>query len=239
MSILTEREFLPIGKSRDLTGQKFGRLTAIGIVERRVYFDGGSKPFWLCRCECGGESVVCDAKLVSGHTKSCGCIKRENIAERNRGFKCGSHYQGAKSLKLLAVWRGIKNRCTSKNSSEFPRYGGRGISVCDEWLVYKAFEEWALSNGYKEGLSIDRIQNDSGYSPDNCRWATAKEQANNRSTTVTLAAFGESKSLAEWARDDRCNVSYGTLRRRLFSEGMPAEEAITDPLKRQAHPRAS
>lgn len=158
-----------MGRLIDLTGQRFGRLVVMERAENK-----GNAVTWLCKCDCGAETLVSGKDLRRGHTQSCGCFHRENF-----GAICTTH--GARGTRLYNVWRGMKDRCYSKTHKYYKHYGGRGITVCAEWLHdFAAFQGWALSHGYRDDLSIDRIDNDKGYSPDNCRWATATEQRHNR-----------------------------------------------------------
>lgn len=137
----------------------------------------------------------------------------------------GKHFiHGDTGTRLYHIWANMKARCTNTNNRQFVDYGGRGISICEEWLKYEAFRDWALSNGYNERLSIDRIDNDAGYRPDNCRWATPREQANNTRKVRLIAFNGETHSVCEWARI--LGIKQSTLNMRLNKYGWSAEQAL-------------
>lgn len=130
--------------------------------------------------------------------------------------------------KLKQLWVSMRGRCNTRSSGSYHRYGAQGIKICPEWDDYKVFEKWAEENGYKQGLSLDRIDNNKGYSPDNCRWITRKGQLRNRTNNKLLTAFGETKCLSEWVEDDRCTVNFNTLWKRLW-RAWDTEAAITQP----------
>ena len=157
----------------DLTGQRFGHLV---ILERAENGKGGMTRF-LCRCDCGNQKIIMSKHLKSGAIDNCGCMREERMRDTKKSN--GAH-MGCKT-RLYRIWCSMKGRCYNENRERYPDYGGRGITVCDEWIQdFNAFREWALANGYSDNLTIDRKDNDKGYSPDNCRWITVKEQNNNR-----------------------------------------------------------
>lgn len=165
-------------KTKDMLGQRFGKLTVIAFAG----VDENNKAEWKCRCDCGNEVIVTGGNLRSGNTTSCGCVHKKQLSERNSKLLT-TH--GMSKTRLYTIWTDMKQRCGNPNDKYYYLYGGRGISVCSEWKSnFKSFAEWALANGYQDNLSIDRIDNDKGYCSDNCRWATAKEQANNKRKKV-------------------------------------------------------
>ena len=156
---------------KDLTGQKFGRLT---VVERAENTPQG-KARWLCKCECGGTTVATKSDLDLGKVKSCGCLRKETTAELGR---IASH--NGTGTRLYRIWSSMKQRCKYEHHKCFFRYGGRGITVCNTWEEnFAAFRDWALENGYADNLTLDRIDVNGNYEPSNCRWVTMKTQQNN------------------------------------------------------------
>ena len=179
-------------KLHDLTGQKFGRLTAIGIDERA----DTKRTYWVCACDCGNFKTVRSDILLSGCTRSCGCMKREqDVVNLDRT----SHMMSG--TRLYGIWAGIKKRCLNINDIRYQDYGGRGIKVCDEWKnSFETFMKWALNSGYQEDLTIDRIDNDGDYEPNNCRWATMKDQSNNRRSNIKITIGNATKTMTEWCK---------------------------------------
>lgn len=158
-----------MSKLIDLSGQRFGRLT---VIERKGTQCG--HPTWRCLCDCGEETIVASNHLRSGAVTSCGCFRQESITRKN------TMHNGTKT-RLFRIWKGVLQRCFNKNNPAYMNYGGRGITTCQEWQhSFECFRDWALSNGYTDNLTIDRVNNDGNYCPENCRWATRAEQNRNK-----------------------------------------------------------
>jgi hypothetical protein len=182
-----------MGKIRDLTGQRFGRLIAIKPIGKNA----ANKYMWLCQCDCGNLKEVEGCKLTKDHTKSCGCLQIERTIEANT--KHGMATRKAES-RLYNVWRSMRKRCNNSKDKNYKHYGGRGIKVCEEWEDLQTFCQWALSNGYDDTLEIDRIDVNGNYEPQNCRFITHLENSNNKRNTRVAEIGGEVKPLSEWVR---------------------------------------
>jgi hypothetical protein len=186
--------------AKDLTGQIFGRLTVLKRVGKK-----GNNPLWECRCICGKVRQIIAYSLTSGASQSCGCLRAERLgaATNKRNFK-----HGKSESKIHNAWEDMKNRCTNLKCRSYKDYGARGIKVCQRWNdSFDAF--YADTGDPPEGLSLERIDNEKGYGPDNCRWATQKEQCNNTRRNVFLTYQGKTQTLSQWAEE------YG-IDRRLF-----------------------
>ena len=202
-----------MGRKIDLTGQRFGRLTVIGFASRDKKY-GHAK--WLCQCDCGKITDVDSSNLRRGQ-QSCGCLSRENLL-------ASVTKHGKRHTRLYGIWVGMRQRCRDKNNKSYKRYGGRGITVCDEWNKdFTVFEKWAIENGYADNLSIDRIDNNGNYEPSNCRWADDFTQNNNKRDNVLITVGNDTYTATEWARLSGLKPS--TIHNRLFI-GWKPEDAV-------------
>lgn len=198
----------------DLSGMTFGRLTVIEYAGKRH----NGRTQWRCRCQCGNETVATRSNLVAGKIISCGCKRREQAGNINR-------VHGECKTRLYSIWRNMITRTENPKGTAYDRYGGRGIRMCPEWRnSFVAFRDWAVSNGYSDALTIDRINTDGNYTPENCRWVPWKTQFNNRSTNVCLTFQGRSQTAAEWARET--GISRNAIYMRLRA-GWPTERILT------------
>lgn len=198
---------------RDIAGKKFGKLYVVKLHEHAKH---GTSPKWLCKCECGKMTVVTSDHLVSGHTKSCGCSKRKY-------GKATQENHGLSRTPLYKVWQAMRDRVYNSNNRFFYRYGGRGITICEEWNSFLAFNEWANKNGYEKGLDIDRINNSLGYGPSNCRWVTHAVNLQNTHRRRTVKVNGVDTPLAELAK--QCGTKYNYVYNQ-YKNGKSGDEIV-------------
>lgn len=200
---------------KDMTGQTFGRLLVIEKAPSRK-----KNVYWRCVCECGNEVVTQGNALRGGVTKSCGCLNRELAPLK--GKKNATHHMS--DTRPYHIWRNMRARCNNPKAINYHVYGGRGIKVCDEWNnSFARFWEWASANGYADNLTLDRIDNDKGYSPDNCRWATMQEQQNRRRNNHIITINGISHTAAEWCAE--YNIPQSTFFNRI-KRGITGERLL-------------
>jgi hypothetical protein len=204
----------------NLEGKRFGRLIVVSRTDDQISKNGKHRVRWLCKCDCGSTVKVISDSLLQGSTKSCGCFRKESSSKRN-----STHHDS--ESRLYNVWCAVKSRCYNPNSTFYEYYGGRGISICDEWRnSYEAFKQWALENGYVSGagLSIDRIDFNGNYEPSNCRWVDRFIQAGNRRSCRIYTYNNETHNIADWAKET--GIPYKRLHSRLYF-GWDIERALT------------
>lgn len=217
-----------MGKIQDLTGQKFERWTVLEFAG----IDKHHNALWLCECNCENKTrkIVVSNNLKRGISKSCGCLMREMSQEKiikfNKENPKSAFKHGLSNTRIYTIWSCMIDRCYRKKNKKYLDYGGRGIKVCDEWRHDVAtFWEWAKNNGYAEDLEIERIDNNGNYEPSNCRWATRREQVDNRRNTRMLTYNGKTQSVSQWAEE--IGISYITLLSRIDKLHWDVEKALT------------
>lgn len=194
----------------DITGQKFNKLTAIKYIKHIKY-----RPIWEFQCECGTYKNIRMDKVTRGEIKSCGCLR---TADKTHG----DNHRG-RATRLHNIWSGMKNRCGNINIKSYTH-----ITLCKEWELYIVFKKWALSHGYNDKLTIDRIDNNKGYYPENCRWTTVLQQARNKNDSIYLTLHGKTRHLSEWVEET--GIYKSTILYRIHS-GWSVDEALTIPPK--------
>lgn len=194
-------------------GEKYGRWTIFKEVPRR----GRSSRHFICRCDCGTERIVSLSHLRMGKSKSCGCFRRERTSEVR-----STH--GMSRTRLFSIWNDMVRRCSDKSRKSYKDYGGRGISICDEWLDFKTFMEWALENGYQQNLTIERMDNDGDYCAGNCTWIPKERQSTNTRINRLITYDGKTQCIAVWARE--LNIAYTTIISR-FNKGLGPKECLS------------
>lgn len=200
-----------------MIGRKYNRLTVLRLdtTDRKA-----PDRFFVCQCDCGNITSVRYSHLIRHEIKSCGCLSRENHAKKH----------GKSHTRLYGIWSKMRARCLDDRDASYAYYGQRGIQICDEWRDdFMSFYTWAMQNGYEEHLTLDRINVNGNYTPDNCRWVTYAVQARNRTDTVYYTYQGETMVLTDWAH--KIGMNEETLRQRVVDYGMSLEDAINTPLK--------
>lgn len=229
-----------IGRTTKSTQHKYGQMglerpqpnvgEAVGnfiILEKWIEHNGRqNRTMVKCRCKCGHETKQILTSIVNGFVENCEECHQQKLKEL--GIFQKTH--GEAGTPLHRVWAGIVSRCKYDYDC-FRNYSGKGLTVCEEWKTYENFRDWALANGWREGLEIDRIDGNKGYSPENCRVVTRKENANNRSDNIRLTVFGETKTAAMWSEDPRCpDIAPGMICWR-HHKGWSDEDAVTKPVR--------
>lgn len=203
-------------KAIDITGKKFNLLTAVERVEN----GSNGQARWKCLCDCGNTTYVSAANLKSGAVKSCGCLRHRSAPNRTHGMS---------KSRLYLEWAGIKSRCFYKGAKKYKHYGGRGIKICSEWAEsFEAFKDWALRSGYNDSLTIERVDVNGNYCPENCKWITRKEQGFNTRRNVVITYNGKTQTLLEWVEE--LGLDYKRVHNRLFKLGWTFERAISTPV---------
>lgn len=192
--------FMPT-KPNDLTGQRFGHL----LVEKLDHRTSKRKYYWRCICDCGNVCVVQASKLTTGYTKSCGCLRHNSPPNKTHGLK---------DDELYPVWCQMRYRCENPNHQAYKWYGAKGVKVCESWHDFKTFYDWMHANNWKRGLTIDRINTNGNYEPDNCRLVSMEIQQNNRNNNIRIECGGELHTISEWSKI--IGVGRGTIYHRYF-----------------------
>lgn len=206
-----------MSKFIDLTGKKFAMLTVVSRSEN----SSRGEARWNCVCECGNTTTVSGKNLKMGAVKSCGCLLRRPH---------DTHHLS--NTKLYRIWNAMLQRCNNKNYSAYKYYGAKGVSICKEWANnFLAFYEWSIANGYSDELTIDRIDYNGNYSPDNCRWVDRKVQANNRTFCKMIEYNGKTQTLMQWCEE--LGLNYKRVHSRLYRLGWTFEKAISTPVKKK------
>lgn len=205
-----------MSKFIDLTGNRYSKLT---VIERAENAKGGI-PVWKCLCDCGNVTLVRGQNLKSGAVKSCGCLKHKPAHNRTHNLSKNPLYQR---------WNQIKMRCYNLSCDSYMNYGGRGIKMCEEWKTsVEAFVKWANENGYKKDLTIERINNNGDYCPENCKWIPKKEQPNNRRCCYSINYNNKTQNLAQWCKE--LGLNYKFIHNRIHKCGWSFEKAISVPV---------
>lgn len=210
-----------MSKIKDITGQRFGRLTVFSFVEKRIT-NNSRGYFWDCKCDCGKTKIINSSSLIRGAAKSCGCLKREALSKAMISRNT-THGQSIITSEYRC-WQSMKTRCFNKNSKNYKHYGGRGITVCERWLKFKNFFE-DMRRKTTKTHSLERVDNNGIYCKENCKWATKEEQINNRRSTHNITINGVTKPIKTWCAEK--DLNYDRVRQRIYKLKWSAEKALT------------
>lgn len=217
-----------MSQAKDITGQRFGRLTAIKLAYIKRDFHG-TKHYWLFKCDCGKECIVFKQYAINGHTQSCGCYKHKRIVESKITHNLSKS-------RIYSIYYSMIARCNNPQNAAYKNYGGRGITVCQEWKDnFMNFYKWAMANGYTETLTIDRIDVNGNYEPDNCRWVDTKIQGRNKRTNTTITYNGETHCIVEWAEIYNISEKLLSTRLRMGWDFYKATHTLPDEYKNRAN----
>lgn len=207
-------------KTIEIKGEKFGRLTAIRLYGR----DSHGQQIWHCKCQCGNTTKSLLSNLKAGISKSCGCARIESLIK-------AAKTHGLRKHKLYTTWHNMKARCLNKKNYQYKDYGGRGITVSKIWAKsFISFYNWAMKNGWSPSLTLDRVDNNRGYYPTNCKFSTRNGQSRNQRSNHLITYNGLTLCCSEWA--DRIGIKYTTLNSRINRQNWPIEKALTKPLRK-------
>lgn len=206
-------------KNNNLINKKFNKLLVIDKA-----FTKNREVYWKCICECGNTIYVSTANLNSNRVKSCGCLKLERLLER-------STTHNKSKTRIYHIWKSMRQRCYNENDYSYKNYGGREIKVCDEWYNdFTAFYNWSIEHNYQENLTIDRIDNNGNYEPENCRWVSKLIQSNNTRFNKYITINNETKSLADWCR--YYNLNYNSVEQRINRYHWEPSKALLTPFRK-------
>ncbi len=213
-------------RSIDLTRKRFSRL----VVAEQAGKDKYGKILWLCQCDCGEEKIVQSGHLKSGHTQSCGCLRKDMIKKTGLNNIRHGHTKNKELSQIYISWKNMKARCINPNNSSYENYGGREIAVCERWM--NSFAQFTKDMGEHpgSGYSIHRVNNNKGYCRENCRWATKKEQARNKRNNKLISYNGKKQCLAAWAEE--YNINYEILLTRIIRLSWSIGRALTTPVRK-------
>jgi len=208
-------------KQFDLSGMRFGNLKVIKLGDYYLDESGHKRRKWICKCDCGNTKMALSHELISGRIKSCGCLKHKSYHTTH----------GLSKTRLYRIWSNIKSRCNNPRVDCYENYGGRGISICEEWANdFNKFYQWAMNNGYSDNLTLERINNDGNYMPSNCKWTTSKEQSRNKRVNVFITYNGRTMTQKDWSCELGGSPSLVSNRLR---RGWSKEKAVSTPIQKR------